>query len=330
MEPSMSLPETPRSSIRGHRLRRWLGVGLVAVLVLGLVGGGAVWVDAFGAGQRFERLQARVARFIAGPPPDRDTRPTVVVTAAPSAIPTPIPTSVSRSTPTPGATAVAIASPTPTPTPSPSPSPSPVRAHVDVRLPLDPKAVFASELHKDWCAPAGTQIVLAALGLLDTSERTQRTLAGRIGEWESWRDSHNGGWGPAAIALALDAYGAPGYEVRAYETRADALRGAAVALSETGAPVVLMTWRGAHTWVMSGYRADADPTIFPDAAVSGTYILDPWYPRISSIWGPSDPPGTFQDAAEMKRNYLPWKRPEGKYPDRDGRFIVVAPTIPVG
>ena len=29
----------------------------------------------------------------------------------------------------------------------------------------------------------------------------------------------------------------------------------------------------------------------------------------------------------MRRNYLPWKRPEGRYPDRDGRWIIVAPTV---
>jgi hypothetical protein len=28
----------------------------------------------------------------------------------------------------------------------------------------------------------------------------------------------------------------------------------------------------------------------------------------------------------MRRNYLPWKRPEGKYADRDGLFIAVVPT----
>ena len=28
----------------------------------------------------------------------------------------------------------------------------------------------------------------------------------------------------------------------------------------------------------------------------------------------------------MRRNYLPWKRPEGHYPDRDGLFIAVVPT----
>ena len=79
---------------------------------------------------------------------------------------------------------------------------------------------------------------------------------------------------------------------------------------------------------MTGFRADADPAVFSDAKIAGAYILDPWYPGISSIWGPSDPPGTFQDDAEMVRNFLPWKRPEGHYPDRDGLYIAVVPTIP--
>jgi hypothetical protein len=132
------------------------------------------------------------------------------------------------------------------------------------------------------------------------------------------------------MALALKAYGVPGYKVRIYQTRVDALRGAAKAIATTRSPAILLAWRGAHTWVMSGYRANADPAVFDDAKVSGTYILDPWYPTISTIWGPSDPPGTFQNSSEMIRNFLPWRQPDGRYPDRDGKFIVIIPTIPVG
>jgi hypothetical protein len=80
---------------------------------------------------------------------------------------------------------------------------------------------------------------------------------------------------------------------------------------------------------MTGYRADADPATFADAKIKGAYILDPWYPDISSIWGASDPPGTFQDEAEMIRNYLKWNRPEGDYPERDGLYISVVPTVKV-
>jgi hypothetical protein len=282
---------------------------VLVLLTFGVLGLGTVATNAFGAGDLFERLVAKVDRFIAGPVPDRSTLPTVEVTPQPSVAPTPRPSL------RPGAT------PTPAPTPTP-------RVAVDVNVVKKPKDIFISELRNTWCAPAGIQMTLAALGLADNSERFQRLLVSRVHEWEAYSDSHNGGWGPAAMAQALAAYGAPGYQVRAYAARADALRDAAVAIEKTGSPAILIAWYGAHTWVMTGYRADADPAAFQDAVVTGTYILDPWYPRISSIWGKSDPPGTFQDAAEMKRNFVAWKMPEGRYPKRDGKFIIVVPTIP--
>ena len=39
-----------------------------------------------------------------------------------------------------------------------------------------------------------------------------------------------------------------------------------------------------------------------------------------------NPPGFFTTLKELRENFLPWKRPEGKYPDRDGLFITVVPT----
>jgi len=249
------------------------------------------------------RVADRPAVVIGSATPD----PTIVVTPAPTA----------RATPTSA----------PTVGPTPTPRPSPVRSPVDVNLAIHPESIFAHELTIVWCAPAGLQIVLAFLGHGNTSDELQREIAARIPEWTTWDDNHVGGWGPTSIARALAAYGATGYVERVFETREDALRAAAVALSATDSPVMLLAWRGAHVWVMTGYRADADPRIFGDATISGTYILDPWYPRISSIWGPSDPPGTFQDSAEMVRNFLPIKRPEGRYPTRDGRFVVLVPTL---
>ena len=311
----MSLRRTPRRRLPLRRLT------LVAVLV-GVAGATfAVSTDAFGAGHLFERALDRIDRFIAGPVPDRPTQGTVLVTSPPV---TPAPTATPTPTLRPSG-----APPSATPIATPTPSPTPARVPVDVDIVDDHDAVFAHELKDTWCAPAGVQMTLAVLGLADTSDAFQSELQGRVREWESYSDSHNGKWGPSAMVLALEAYGATGYEVRGYETRQDALRDAAVAIDTTGSPVILLAWRGAHTWVMTGYRADADPRFFPDATVEGAHVLDPWYPWVSSIWGPSDPPGTFQDAAEMERNYLRWKRPEGLYPDRDGLFISVVPTVAV-
>ena len=305
---------------RGARLR--FGLAALALVLLFVTGFGVVQANVLGVGDRLDRLVGRVETFI-DPPPQRSTLPTVVVTPEPS-----------------------VAAPTPPPTPEPSatatPSPTPlVRAPMDVALVDDHQAVFASQLTDKDCAVAATQMVLAILGLGNTSEAFQQEIKGRIGEWEAFDDSQNGGWGPAAVGLALADYGATGYEVRAYDTYADALRDSAIAISTFDKPVVMFPWWGAHSWVMTGYRADADPTLFDDASISGAYILDPWYPRNSSIWGQSDGPGNFEGLAELERNWPAfqgppgyesigpgWTRPEGRYPDRDGRFVVLVPTTP--
>jgi len=302
--------------------RRW-PIALLVLVLMFATGFTVVRANVLGMGDRFERLTARVENFV-DPPPMRSTIPTVVVTPEPS--PTP--------PPTPRVTRQPSASATPSPTP-------PLREPVDVAVVDDQASVFASQLTDKDCAVAATQMVLTVLGLGNTSPEFQGEIKSRIWEWESWEDSHDGGWGPAAVALALAAYGEPGYELRAYTSYVDALRDSAIAISQMDKPVVMFPWWGAHTWVMTGYRADADPTLFPDAAISGAYILDPWYPRVSSIWGPSDPPGNFEDLAELERNWPAfqgppgyeaigpgWTRPEGAYPDRDGRFVVLIPTTP--
>lgn len=302
---------------RQRRQRRSRLVVLAVVLAAVLLGILALWSNVLGVGDRLASVAHRI-ELIVDPPPDRPIDEIVRVTPRPVASPLPTPpTSPSGSS---GAGAPR-ADPTATPTPPPQ------RSRVDVTLLRRPERSFISQSDKDWCAVAGTQMVLSIWGKAPLTVAYQKELAGRIDEWESRRDSRNGGWGPAAMVAALEAHGVPGYEVRAYDRRADALRDAAAAISRLHAPVILLAWRGAHTWVMTGYRADADPTVFDDARVTGAYVLDPWFPRVSSIWGPSDPPGTFQDAAELRRNYLAWKRPEGRYPSRDGLFIAVLPTV---
>jgi hypothetical protein len=323
VEPS---PPRLRRRLVPHTRKSWLVVLLVAILTASALGAGSIAVNAFDAGSLFERLQSKIDRLMAGPPPDRATLPTVVGPPDDTPEDSPSPSAVATPEATPGPSLRPGASRTPSPTPKPTPTPIP-RVAVDVDIVANHGPEFASELRDDWCSPAGVTTALAIMGLGAPTDAREKEIASRVREWDSYQDSHNGEWGPAAMALALDAYGAKGYQVVAYQTQARALRGAAKAIMRTNSPALLLAWRGAHTWVMTGFRADADPRVFSDAKISGTYIDDPWYPLISSIWGASDPPGTFQDKSEMVRNFLPWKRPEGLYPDRDGMFIVVIPTV---
>ena len=288
---------------------------VVSVVVLALLAMGGVWSNAFGVGDKWERGIARVERFF-NPPPSQAQVPTLVVPASQGPSATPLPS-------------VAAAAAAATPVPA---TPAPARAPVDVDLVDDHAATFTSQNTTEMCAVAATQIMLTIMGKGTPGADFQNQIGSRIGEWTSWEDSHDGGWGPAAIASALDAYGAPGYQVVAFESHEDAMRHAAIAISETGKPAALLTWWGAHTWVMTGYRATADPAVFDDAQITGAYIEDPWYPRVSTIWGPSDPPGNFEDVAELERNWPfgtnddGWSRLEGAYPDRDDRFVVVLPS----
>jgi len=322
-------PMAPAVTSRRRPRRRTVAIALVLVILLAAVAvSTAIATDTLGAGNLWERAVAKVDRFLAGPVPDRPAPGTILV-ADPGESEEPEPDDPDASY-DPGVEPSLVPLPTgpvdPGVVPA-TPKPAQPRKPVDVDIVKNHDAVFAHELNKSWCSPAGVQMVLAILGHANTSNAFQRELQDRVHEWESVKDSRNGLWGPSAMSLALDAYGVKGYEVRAYQTRQGALRDGARAIKATRSPVILLAWRGAHTWVMTGYRADADPTVFSDARIDGAYILDPWYPDISSIWGPSDPPGTFQNDAEMVRNYLKWKRPEGSYPQRDGLYISVVPTI---
>jgi hypothetical protein len=305
----------PRRRFLPRRLRTWSLLLLALVLAAGALGFGAVSVNAFGAATLLERLESKIDRWLAGPPPDRATLPTVEVTDPPDS-PSPPPAATDR----PGGSGKPSGTPKPTATPTP-------RVAVDVDIVAKHGPEFASEIKDVWCSPAGVTTALAVMGLGPATDARETEIASRVREWESYQDSHNGDWGPAAMALALKAYGADGYRVYAFSSMPTALRSAAKAIAQTNSPALLLAWRGAHTWVMTGFKADADPRIFDDAKIRGAYIDDVWYPRISSIWGASNKPGTFDNMSVMADNFLPWKRPEGHYPGRDGKFIAVLPTI---
>ncbi len=234
--------------------------------------------------------------------------------------------------PTPSALAPPSASPSASllpsisPEPTLSPSPAPPVGRVDINLAPNGNAVFSSQITKEMCAPAGLTSALATMGLVKATNTVQRQIEGRIGRWTSHADSHNGGWGPVAMTKALAAYGAPGYVVKTFASRTSALRAAGIALSATHEPVLLLAWWGAHTWVMTGYRATGDLATNRKAVFAGAYIVDPWYPRVSSIWGHVNPPGHFYDMKGLTRNYIAWTRPEGRYGGRDGRWVAVIPT----
>jgi hypothetical protein len=184
---------------------------------------------------------------------------------------------------------------------------------------------FVSQIDKVHCMSAAMQNMLNLIGpTVDRSAAAQRVInkvALRLSD-----DSLDGGNGPNGWAAGLTELGAGAYEVRIYRTRAAALKAAVTALRLTGRPVGILAWWGAHSWVLTGFKSSADPAQTSNFTVSGYNIVDPWYPRTSTIWGKSSPPDRLRTTAEMVRNLPAWTRPEGRYPTRDGKWLLVVPV----
>jgi hypothetical protein len=204
---------------------------------------------------------------------------------------------------------------------------------------------FVHQQTEYWCVAAAVQTMSNIIidGAPDRSRRFQERLhfMGRRLDREEdayWREMAGPArWRQGLHGLGLDdwtgmlnARGHGPYGIERAETRKQAIRMAARAIRLSGKPVGLVVWRGAHAWVMSGFRATADPAHSKGFTVKRAIIQDPWYPDVSSIWGASRPPGSRVPVAALAEDYLPYDRPGRRHPKRDGKFLLILPTLPQG
>jgi hypothetical protein len=235
------------------------------------------------------------------------------------ATPTPTtPPATPASTPTPSPTLAPPRTPIPQLVPIPTPTPDPVLA-----MNLYRKGDFVSQATKDQCLSAAMQIMLNIVG--PKNDRSTATQARLDKLAQQLSHARNGGTEPKGWAAGLEQLGAGGYRVEVAPSRTKAILRAVTALRATGRPVGLLVWRGAHSWVLHGYEATADPLAGVPFEVTHIYVSDPWYPRISSIWGPSRGPNARITPKQLEEDYLPWRRPTGRYPGMDGQFVLVLP-----
>jgi hypothetical protein len=251
----------------------------------------------------------------------RATDPLLVAT------PSPVPTPTRTPVPTPTPTVAPTVTPDPTPTPRPTLRLRPRPRKGPFRMDLYRRGDFVSQFESWYCLPAAMQTMLNILesGRQDRSRRTQDRLY-RLARRFSTDKLEGKGAEPVGWARALEHLGHGEWEVKAYRTRGQAVKAAAKALRMSGKPVGMLTWRGAHSWVMSGFRASADPALTDRYQVTSIAIQDVWYPRVSSIWGRSDPPGTWMPVADLGRDFLRYNRWTVDYPGLDGRYVLVMPV----
>ena len=253
-----------------------------------------------------------------------NSAPTGAVAAAtgtPAATPTAT-TVVAEVTPSPSSdlpSASPEISPEPSPSSSPKPAPKPVLA-----MNLYRNGDFVSELTPVQCVSAAMQIMLNVVG--PKNDRTTRTQTALAKLAKSLSDAPYGGTEPLGWARGLQQRGAGHYQVVVESTLIKAVRRGVAAIRATGRPVGLLVWRGAHSWVLHGFETTADPSGPDSWSVSRIYVSDPWYPRLSRIWGRSRGPNARITPKQLTEDYLPWKRPTGRYPGMDGKYVLVVPV----
>jgi hypothetical protein len=203
-----------------------------------------------------------------------------------------------------------------------SPRPGPGRFGIELYRDGD----FVSQATKIWCVPAAMQTMVNIMApAADRSAEFQERLYGLARLLSTDRLDETGAE-PEGWAGGLERLGFGRYEVAAETTREAAVATAARAIRMTGRPAGLLVWGGAHAWVMSGFRSTADPAYTAAWEVTHVAIQDVWYPRVSSIWGASRPPGALVPVGWLGQDYLPWRRPHARFPEKDGRFVVVLPV----
>lgn len=201
------------------------------------------------------------------------------------------------------------------------------------------KGDFVSQYTPYWCVGASMQMMLNVIGVTDDATRaaqvrymrTARSSGAPLRQVDHGQTVENAGGlrgaGSLGWARGLVSLGAGGYVQHAMKGYGATLRTAVEAIRTTRRPVGLIVWRGAHAWVMTGFTATADPLIDPEYRVTGVYIQDPWYPRVSSIWGAGQKPDSWISIKALRADFLP-RRGGRWHAELAGKYVLVLPRDP--
>jgi hypothetical protein len=192
-------------------------------------------------------------------------------------------------------------------------------------LDLGARADFVAQTNNVQCVGASIQMMLNMIRPgVDRTKATQLKAQKLARSWSGpRRDGHERrgasvlGWASALVLL-----GAGPYALVGTTTIEEALQVAAAAMQQTGRPVGLLVWRGRHAWVMSGFRATADPA--KGGRVTAAIVEDPLYPHGSKTWGPSPAPGQALSVKQLGRQFVP-RRTSSFFSNLAGKYVLVLP-----
>ena len=217
----------------------------------------------------------------------------------------------------------ASAPPTPERVGATTPLPSPSRASGPFSMDLYQKGDFVGEDRDTWCVPAAMQ---TSINIMSTGSDTSKAFQARLFNLAySLEPGNTGGADAAGWPEGLTKLGFGSFEIDERTSMIDAVDAVAKAIRLTNRPGGLVVWYGWHSWVISGFQATADPAATDTFTVTGLYVEDVWYNRLSSIWGWSNPPDTLVKVSDLPKDYKRYKE-WTRNPTRDGKYVFVVPV----
>jgi hypothetical protein len=178
-------------------------------------------------------------------------------------------------------------------------------------LDLGTRGDFVAQTNFVQCVGASMQMMLNMIEPgRDRTARTQRRLQKLARSTSGPRPDGSERQGASVVGwtFGLNAEGAGPYRLAGAKSIGDALKIAATAMRRTGKPVGLLMWHGRHAWVMSGFKATADPLLTDDFRVTAAIVEDPLYPFGSKAWGPSPKPGATISVKTLSRQFVPRRK----------------------
>ncbi len=175
-----------------------------------------------------------------------------------------------------------------------------------------------------WCTAAGVQIVDNIV------ERRKDHSASGQRRYFDWMRKHNryalpvsAGVDPAGWTAGLRHFVDDRYRLVSSRSFEDALRSAVKNLRRTNLPVAITVSHGGHGWILTGFRASADPAATDSFKVTSVRVVGPLY-GLQSKNGYDMPPNTRLTTAQLKRYFTPWKYAP-KPMIWDGRYVSIQP-----
>jgi hypothetical protein len=186
-------------------------------------------------------------------------------------------------------------------------------------------SAFSTQQRWYWCVPASVQMMLNLINGTSDRSWTNQYRYYVYGRPRRYLLNGSRGLDPKSWTETLNRYGGGDYRVVTSTNLGLLLRYAARRNRLTGKPVGLLVARGGHAWVMTGFRATADPALTGSYQLVSIRTMGPLWPKQQYRNGYYDsPPGTSFRMDRMAALY-------GRYYDElgwtpwTGKYVIISP-----